>query len=105
MGKLGVNCRKVLGDTEIQVLEDDIEDHELLSAGRAWIHNSDPDAAKFFQELADEMIQSGEGEGVIETCQELVGESGDLICAISWVSCPSGLNNKPGPQAVQLPGH
>ena len=77
MGKLGIHCKKVPGDAEIQVLEDDIEDDELLASGRAWIHDSDKDAAKFFQELAEELIKSGEGEEVAETCQQLMGESGN----------------------------
>ncbi len=77
MGKLGVHCGKASGDTDVEALDDDTEDSQLLAAGRAWIHDSDQDAAKFFQELADKIIESGEGEEVAETCQQLMGENGD----------------------------
>ena len=37
MNKLGLRCENVPGDTEVLLEDDDIEDHELLAAGRAWI--------------------------------------------------------------------
>jgi hypothetical protein len=77
MNQLGVHCKKVPGDTEVMLADDDIEDHELLAAGRAWIHDSDADAAMVFRALACEMIDSGESEEVAETCQQLMGETED----------------------------
>jgi hypothetical protein len=104
MGEAGVHCEKVSGDTEIQVLDDDIEEDEIegdefLAAGLAWIHDSDRDAAKYFEEMAEEMIESGEGDDVGETCQVLMDEceDGDVCDKLGKLSAKAQ-EHRPAPR-------
>jgi hypothetical protein len=53
------------------------EESELLLIGRLWCHNADPEAAAEFANRAEYMIRSGEGEEVVEVCQQLIGEKPD----------------------------
>jgi len=68
--------------------EDETEDDELLAAGRAWIHDSEPGAEAIFRALAEEMMASGQSEEVLEACRQLLDETTDsnLIDALNYLS-------------------
>ena len=70
--KLGVTVEAYSSDgTPFQETEDD----DLLSIGRDWCGNDDPEAAAAFRNLAEYMIRSGDEERVVDVCQQLIGES------------------------------
>ncbi len=49
------------------------EEPELLQIGRRWCETGDREADDQFHELAMKMIEDGEGETVVNVCQQLAG--------------------------------
>jgi hypothetical protein len=52
---------------------DEPDEPELLTIGRAWCEDDDRDARDAFYKMAQDMIREGEGETVVNVCQELAG--------------------------------
>jgi hypothetical protein len=50
-------------------------EEELAAIGRAWCLAGEEEAADEFHALAEKMMRSGQAEAVVETCQELMGQT------------------------------
>jgi hypothetical protein len=68
--KGGVSVNVVSDEGEML---DEPDEPELLTIGRAWCEDDDRDARDAFYKMAQDMIRDGEGETVVNVCQELAG--------------------------------
>jgi hypothetical protein len=63
---------------EDEVLDDEPEEDDLITLGRAWCQGSDPEAAADFRALAENLIRSADPEAleeVAEVCQGLLNDA------------------------------
>ena len=101
--KLGVSVDVVSPGGELVAEE---PEHELFAIGRCWHGNGDPLAARAFRERVDDMIREGEGEQIVEICQELIAEFGggavsDELMRIS-IATQQEMLGGPSPSAFGL---
>jgi hypothetical protein len=104
---------KRAGTYEIQPAEDDEfeddaeeEESELLALGRDWYYDEDLDAAADFKQVAEQCIQEGQTDYVIEVCQQLIGECMDdkeIVATCSTLSLRAqGLLQPQNAKAVEF---
>jgi hypothetical protein len=84
--KMGTTTRLERSGLDDEEEEDDEE--TLLALGHDWIEQNDPEAALEFRDRAENMLQFGEAEEVLEVCQQLIGmtENKAVITELSALS-------------------
>jgi len=71
--KLGVRVQQVTEEI-VPLPEPEEEEEELVLIGRQWILENDWDAKADFLDFAEELINDGQAEDVIDACNALLGE-------------------------------
>ena len=73
--KLGVSVRQVTPDL-VPIPEP--EEDPLLAMGRAWVAEGNQTAEAEFADQVGSLLRAGSADRVIEVCQQLLGETGDM---------------------------